>query len=169
VRYTSYDWNVSEPKFVPALTVKPIYQQSLHYLLTRDGMNTSLGPGQQISKLSRLGYDPVPIDCRYGNRFSGNRRRRDNDKTSVGRDSLGSSYTSTAIVGQMGLMALDRNIREYQVSSTPFLLSLHFNAPVRVSACPALSAHSQRHRRDLVQQNSDALRRHEQSPVPLPL
>jgi hypothetical protein len=154
VRYTSLDWRRNRPEFVPAQTIKPIYLQSLRHLLPRAGVSATtadnLRDGQQVSKMSNLAYYPVPIDGRYGLPAkedpgpvgtSGNntnrarrqwrQRPRPNFKgTQVGRDSLGPNHTSTAVLGQMSLIALDRNIRQYQESATPFLLSVHFNAPV---------------------------------------
>lgn len=146
VRYTSLDWRRNQPKFVPAQTIKPIYLQSLEYLLPRAGVSAigaTLREGQLVSKLSEMPYSPAMIDGRYGypalNRdwlnSNTTRRRRQRPRpnfkdTQVGRDSLGPNLTSTAVVGQISVRALDRNIRQYQASATPFLLSVHFNAPV---------------------------------------
>jgi hypothetical protein len=182
------------PVFDPILTIKPVYQKVLSYLLARDRVvddGTSLQAGQLVNKMSQRGYDPLPVDTSYipvpvrggggsssiagssstatanrfpdndnvsGTRYEINRRRAGagggggtgngnndeedddeddeedggkGDSTTAGRDSLGPSYTTTAIVGQMSLLALERNARAYQASQTPFLLSVHFNAPVR--------------------------------------
>jgi len=50
-----------------------------------------------------------------------------------GRDSLGMEYKRTGVLGRMSVRAIDRLLASYQNGTSPFSLSVHFNAPHRKS------------------------------------
>jgi hypothetical protein len=95
------------------------FRSNLNVVLARDRVNAS--KRAPLSKWSKCSYSPIRLDPSYGNP-----RLRDNSDQ-IGRDSLGPDYTSTSMLGQTAVRALNRHVA---TTTKPFLLSVNFNAPV---------------------------------------
>ena len=98
----------------------------------RSETNVPYRPGDQENLMSSRPYTPIQLDGRYGMptktslRAPSIKRWMGGEGGICGVDALGENYTSTAMLGDTALRALDRLTRE----GDPFLLSVHFNAPV---------------------------------------
>jgi hypothetical protein len=85
---------------------------NLNFLLTRDGVVPKKRP--PINPWSSCSYNPIQLDRAH--------------PQEMGRDTLNSEYTATSLLGGTAVRALDV-IAE---SSKPFILTVSFNAPVRL-------------------------------------
>lgn len=136
ISYNEFDYRNNTPVLRPEIQVQPIYLRCLSYLLERDAVDTSIRPGQQINEDSGCPYDPIRIDVRYGmptdtplELSSGFDKYEMDDTDVAGRDSLNTSYTDTAIIGDMSLRALKRLLLRNRLVKTPFILGVSFRAP----------------------------------------
>jgi Sulfatase len=136
IRYNEFDYHNNTPVLRPEIQIQPFYQRCLSYLLERDAVDTSIRSGQQINGDSGCPYDPIRIDVRYGmptntplERSSGFDRYELDDTDVTGRDSLNTSYTDTAIIGDMAVRALERLLLKNRIANSPFILGVSFRAP----------------------------------------
>jgi Sulfatase len=136
ISYNEFDYQNNTPVLRPEMQFQPIYRRILSYMLERDGVDTSIRSGQQINDDSGCPYDPIRIDVRYGmptntplERSSGFDNYEMDDTDVSGRDSLNTSYTDTAVIGDMSIRALDRLLLKNRLAKAPFILGVSFRAP----------------------------------------
>jgi len=128
IAYNDYSFELEQPGFKMEQIFRPTYLEHVKYLVNRDNVDVSYKDGYQKNFFSNYPYLPIRLDARYGMPTS--TPLQDNEKDEVmGRDALPTNYTSTGVLGQMGLKALDRMIARYEQDRNPFALSVHFNAP----------------------------------------
>jgi Sulfatase len=128
IQHNYYDYQTNEFSLWPQQTFKPLYQSALDALPSTP--NCVFQSGDQLNTISGCGYSPLPNDPRYGTPTQTSESALPNFMRGkeLGEDSYDVNHTSTAILGDMGLRALDRIMND--PNSGPFLLSIHFNAPV---------------------------------------
>ena len=148
IRYNVYDFEADTWNFDPRATYESTYQKSLNYLTSRDNyVQPEVQPGQQINNYSSHPYQPIRLDVRYGlptetplSREVGFQPHELLKSQIKGRDTLPANYTSSAILGQMALKALDRLIAEqsqgqfdtgsnHSTPQRPFMIALNFVPP----------------------------------------
>jgi hypothetical protein len=117
ITYDDYDFGNKQPE----LTMREpdyIYQTRLAGLMSPtsiEDMNQTLSStGLQVDPYTQFPYKPIPLDSS---------QTLDGSGVAYGTSSLPSSYTPTAMVGEMGLQALERLGRQ----GTPFCLTVSFD------------------------------------------
>jgi Sulfatase len=144
IRFNDYNYETATPELNLMQSFKPAYRRALKYTRARDGLPVSskevaYDRHQQPSTWSQLPYEPIQLDPRYRSppgttlsTKSGFPKFLVGNSNVYGRDLLDPKYTSTGILGQMSLEALNRMISEKirTNSSSPFCLGVHFNSPV---------------------------------------
>lgn len=129
IDYNFYDYSKNVFDFADEQEIKNIYQASLAALPSTPA--AVYHAGDQLNDLSDFPYTPLPADPRFGMpaKTSEDALPSFLRGKEIGQDFLGINHTSTAIVSDMALRALDRILSD--TSNKPFLLSVHYNAPVR--------------------------------------
>jgi hypothetical protein len=134
IRYDDYN-EYGDPTFREVMQVKEVYRRALRKMLRRDGVKLKYRKGAQRNTFSGLPYTPIKIDARYGypsgtplDKSAGFKGWQTEATNICGVENLPSNYSATAVIGGMALDALKRLSR--QAKTQPFLLSVHFNAPV---------------------------------------
>jgi arylsulfatase A-like enzyme len=139
VRYNYYDYNSSSFGLdVTAQTFEAVYRGALESLLPGVPPVVANHNGDQLNTMSQRSYTPLPTDPRYGmpTHTPDSSLPAYLQGLEVGQDALDANFTSTAILGDMALRALDRIMTEPGgAQDRPFMLSVHFNAPVRYIRC----------------------------------
>jgi arylsulfatase A-like enzyme len=142
VRYNDYNYSTDAFEFRSDQVFSPFYQDALKDMASEIG-SVPWSKGDQYNPFNDLHpYTPLPTDPRYKmpTRTSENVLPAWLQGEELGTDALSANYTSTAVVADMAYRALDRlltaqaeaNSSSSNASSVPpFLLSVHFNAPVR--------------------------------------
>ena len=140
ISHNDYDYEANAPDLRPAQSFKNAYIRALKSLFKADGhvpiQETTYEGRQQGSSYANLPYEPIRIDPRYnsppGTELStknGIPFYRLGSSNMYGREILEPKYTTTGILGRMAMDAMDRLLTGDQ----QFLLSVHFNSPVRFS------------------------------------
>jgi hypothetical protein len=134
IRYNGYN-DDGDPIFREATEVRKTYRKALRNLVKRGRVKLVYRKGSQRNAVSGLPYTPIRLDARYGYK---KRTRLEKSygfeswqlgETNVcGVSNVPSDCSATSMIGGMALDALKRLSR--QARSQPFLLSVHFNAPV---------------------------------------
>jgi Sulfatase len=142
IRHNDYNYQTQEFEFHPDQVFKPFYQAALRTMASQIGRIVWNRGDQYNSFNDMYPYTPLPTDPRY------KMRTRTSESVlpawlrgeELGIDALSPNYTSSAIVADMAYRALDRLMTAQRnattnsssdVTATPFLLSVQFNAPVR--------------------------------------
>jgi Sulfatase len=129
IQHNYYDYQKDEFSLWPEQNFKPLFQSALSVLPSAP--DCVYQSGDQENTISGCAYSPLPNDPRYGMPTQTHESALPNFMRGkeLGEDALDVNHTSTAILADMGLKALDRIMND--PNSGPFLLSIHFNAPVR--------------------------------------
>jgi arylsulfatase A-like enzyme len=140
VRYNDYNYQSDAFEFRSDQVFSPFYQDALKDMASEIG-SVSWTKGDQVNPFNDLyPYTPLPTDPRYAmpTRTTENVLPAWLQGEQLGTDALAANYTSTAVVADMAYRALDRLLTAQAEASSsnassvpPFLLSVHFNAPVR--------------------------------------
>ncbi|GKZ00527.1 hypothetical protein MPSEU_001005100 [Mayamaea pseudoterrestris] len=129
LQYDDYDMEMRQPN----LTLQEFqarYPFHLDYFADNDNLRKRPIRSERINGLSTFPYRPTKMDAsNWKSKKDSQKDSSDPGSKSFGVDSLGSNYTSTALIGQMGLLALDRLGQEYKDTSQPFCLTVSFNSP----------------------------------------
>jgi Sulfatase len=154
VRYNDYNYQTDAFEFRSDQVFSPFYQDALKDMASDIG-SVPWTKGDQYNPFNNIyPYTPLPTDPRYkmATRTSENVLPVWLQGEELGVDALSANYTSTAVVADMAYRALDRLVTAQAAvasssssnatSAPPFLLSVHFNAPVRyvpISSMPGES------------------------------
>jgi hypothetical protein len=146
-----FDYWQSGLQFTPELLFKPFYLDSIEFYRNSGVLSdVNFTDGSQLNDYSNMPYVPVQIDSRYGMptntplESKGHVNYDDQaslgetqtyaeggESSMVGRDLIDSNYTSSAVLTDMAVKGLDRMIDNYRDGENPFVLSVHYNSPVR--------------------------------------
>lgn len=117
------------------MNVNEFYPRSVRQKADKEGYIPTFKSGMQLNSFSGLPYTPIRLDSRYGHptntplsRERGFERYELSDINVCGVEAV-ANYSATAIIGNMAVQALRR--RMYNFKGQPFIVSVHFNAPVR--------------------------------------
>jgi Sulfatase len=146
-----FDYRQSGLQFAPELLFKPFYLDSISYYRESGVLEeANFTDGSQLNDYSNTPYVPVQIDSRYGmptNTPLESKGQNDDqagsgetqtdaeggESSMVGRDLIDSNFTSSAVLTDMAMKGLVRMIDNYRDGENPFVLSVHYNSPVRYS------------------------------------
>jgi arylsulfatase A-like enzyme len=129
IQYDDFDSKTATPIF-DKKNWKVGYERELGYLLNQRGVTTasySYQADQQLNPLTGLPYDPIRLDSYFGDATVLKKRKKNDDI--YGKNVLSSQYSTTSVLGGMGLKALTRLTQ----ADKPFILTVSFNSPHPVS------------------------------------
>jgi hypothetical protein len=133
IKYNVYDIE-DRPTFDTIMNVNEFYRRGVQQKADKDGYVPTFDYGMQLNTFSGLPYTPIRLDSRYGHptdtplsRAQGFERHELSDINVCGVEAV-ANYSATAIIGNMAVKALRR--RMYNFKRQPFIVSVHFNAPV---------------------------------------
>jgi hypothetical protein len=133
IKYNVYD-NADRPTFETIMNVNEFYRRAVQQKAESEGFVPTFQSGMQLNSFSGLPYTPIRLDSRYGHptdtslsRAQGFERYEMSDINVCGVEAV-ANYSATAIIGNMAVKALRR--RMYNSKGQPFIVSVHFNAPV---------------------------------------
>jgi hypothetical protein len=116
------------------MNVDEFYRRAVQQKADSEGFVPTFQNGMQLNSFSGLPYTPIRLDSRYGHptdtslsRAQGFERYELSDINVCGVEAV-ANYSATAIIGNMAVKALRR--RMYNSKGQPFIVSVHFNAPV---------------------------------------
>lgn len=124
ISFNNYDYKTNSFEFAPEMVFKGNYRDALRAF--KREIDEVYNDGDQQNKYSKKPYTPIQLDPRYGMPTDSPLSESAGNDGTCGRDSLSANYTSSGILGDMALKALDRLLK----AGNPFLLSVHFNSPV---------------------------------------
>jgi hypothetical protein len=134
IKYNVYDI-ADRPTFETIMNVNEFYRRAVQQKADKEGYVPTFRDGMQVNAFSGLPYTPIRLDSRYGHptstplsRGQGFERHELSDINVCGVEAV-ANYSATAIIGNMAVKALRR--RMYNFRGRPFIVSVHFNAPVR--------------------------------------
>lgn len=130
ISYNSYNFKTKRPLLdTTQKQFTPTYKKSIGALKKESNVSREVGAGilpkgQLLNPTSGYPYTPLRLDARFGMK-NGNDHNVKNAGVIVGRDSLPSKWSSTSVIGEMSIRALERLAK----SSVPFALTVSFMNP----------------------------------------
>jgi arylsulfatase A-like enzyme len=142
----NYNYSSQEAYLTGPADWKTVYQSHLKHLLSHGeehGIDAYPRNEQLIDPVTGYPYDPVQMDGRYMSAHDTTTPQSAHKSkggggggggggvqpSTRGFSVLPSSLSSTAIIGNMSAIALDRLIQDYKQTNQPFCLSVNFNSP----------------------------------------